>query len=92
MYLRVYAVIFSSGRNLSESEYVKLGAHHTLEIELQRPFTVTKEHWDSVALERIQSACDPGAAADVAAVIMSEVQSQIRRILFFQLLSLLCVG
>ena len=33
-----------SGRNLTETEEVKLGAYHTLELEPQRAFTLAKVH------------------------------------------------
>ena len=37
----------------------QLGAYHTLDLELNRKFTLTKDEWDSVALDRIETACDP---------------------------------
>ena len=61
-----------SGVNVLASEAVKLGAHHTLEIELGRAFSVEKEEWDSVALERVNEACDPSRSAELAAVVMGE--------------------
>jgi protein pelota len=30
-----------------------MGAYHTLDLELNRRFTLAKQEWDSVALERI---------------------------------------
>ena len=59
-----------SGRNVKENAFVKLGQHHTLELELQRQFTIEKDRWDAVDLERISEACDPSKSADVAAVVM----------------------
>jgi len=61
-----------SGVNVEMSEAVKLGAHHTLEIEVGRSFTVEKDEWDSVALDRVEESCDPSRSAEVAAVIMGE--------------------
>lgn len=58
------------GKNMTENEHVKLGAYHTLEIELQRPFTLYKQAWDLLDLERIRQACDPAASADLAAVLV----------------------
>lgn len=49
-----------------------MGAYHTLDLELNRKFTLTKPEWDSVTLERIEMACDATQSADVAAVIMQE--------------------
>lgn len=60
------------GKNIAENEHVKLGAYHTLELELQRAFTLTKYNWDSLGLDRLKEATDPSASADVAAVLMQE--------------------
>ncbi|XP_075034856.1 protein pelota homolog isoform X2 [Mixophyes fleayi] len=60
------------GINIQENQYVKMGAYHTIELELNRKFTLAKKEWDSVVLERIEQACDPAFSADVAAVIMQE--------------------
>nr|CAG4651871.1 EOG090X07BV [Triops cancriformis] len=65
-------VLRVKGRNVEENQYVKMGAYHTLDLEPNRKFTITKAHWDSVALERVDSACDPTQIADVAAVVMQE--------------------
>ncbi|KAG2384738.1 Protein PELOTA 1 [Vigna angularis] len=51
---------------------LQIGAFHTLELELQRPFVVRKDVWDSLALEVLQQASDPGASADLAVVLMQE--------------------
>ena len=59
------------GKNMTENEHVKLGAYHTLEIEQQRPFTLYKQAWDMLDLERIRQACDPAASADLAAVLIT---------------------
>nr|CAH7736337.1 unnamed protein product [Callosobruchus chinensis] len=60
------------GRNIEENQYVKMGAYHTLDLELNRKFILRKQEWDSVSLERIEQASDPTKSADVAAVIMQE--------------------
>ncbi|XP_050438718.1 protein pelota isoform X2 [Adelges cooleyi] len=60
------------GRNIEENEYVKMGAYHTIDLELNRKFSLIKEEWDSIDLERIEMATDPTQTADVAAVIMQE--------------------
>lgn len=60
------------GRNVTENQHVKMGAYHTLDVEANRKFTLFKNEWDSVHLERIDLACDPSRSADVAAVIMQE--------------------
>ncbi|XP_071988338.1 protein pelota homolog isoform X2 [Engystomops pustulosus] len=60
------------GINIQENQYVKMGAYHTIELELNRKFTLAKKQWDSIVLERIEQACDPAFSADVAAVVMQE--------------------
>lgn len=35
-----------------------MGAYHTLDLELNRKFALYKDEWDSVALDRIETACD----------------------------------
>lgn len=59
------------GKNLTETEHVKLGAYHTLELEPQRAFKLEKASWDSLDIERIKQACDPAASADLAAVLIT---------------------
>lgn len=65
-----------------------MGAFHALDIEVTKQFTVEKEFWDSMVLERyhililirllwlhnrsVHDACDPSKQAEVAAVIMGE--------------------
>ncbi|KAL9432041.1 hypothetical protein AB3S75_027118 [Citrus x aurantiifolia] len=61
-----------SGKNILENEHVKIGAFHSLEIELHRPFVLTKDVWDSVALDTLHQASDSAATADLAVVLMQE--------------------
>ncbi|XP_055543941.1 protein pelota [Wyeomyia smithii] len=65
-------VLRLKGRNIEENQFVKMGAYHTLDLELNRKFTLTKPEWDSVALDRVEMACDVTQSADVAAVIMQD--------------------
>uniref|UniRef100_A0A7S0G2C7 Protein pelota homolog n=1 Tax=Rhodosorus marinus TaxID=101924 RepID=A0A7S0G2C7_9RHOD len=60
------------GRNVVESSHVKIGAFHTIEVELHRSFELTKSSWDVIDLDRLTTASEPTAGADVAAVIMQE--------------------
>ena len=59
------------GKNLTETEHVKLGAYHTVELEPQRPFSLEKQAWDAIDIERIHQATDPAASADLAAVLIT---------------------
>ncbi|KAI1711768.1 eRF1 domain 1 domain-containing protein [Ditylenchus destructor] len=60
------------GRNAQENAHVKLGAYHTLDLELNRPFTLEKPCWDTMDLHRLELCADLSNTADVAAVIMHE--------------------
>lgn len=71
-YDKVGSVLRIRGKNVLENEYVKIGAFHTLEIELRRPFVLRKELWDSMALHVLNQASDPAASADLAVVLMQE--------------------
>ncbi|XP_057845623.1 protein PELOTA 1 [Cryptomeria japonica] len=71
-YDNVAAILRIRGKNISENEHVKIGAFHTIEIETQRPFQLKKDVWDSVALDTLKQACDPGASADLAVILMQE--------------------
>ncbi|PSR98848.1 Protein PELOTA like [Actinidia chinensis var. chinensis] len=66
------SVLRIRGKNILENEYVKIGAFHTLEVELRRPFVLRKEVWDSLALDVLHQASDPTASADLAVVLMQE--------------------
>lgn len=59
-----------SGPNVEESKFVKLGAHHTLTLELGRNFRIEKDCWDQIFLDRIEEACNPERGAEIAAVVM----------------------
>ncbi|KAF2261200.1 hypothetical protein CC78DRAFT_535813 [Lojkania enalia] len=62
-----------AGKVVSENEHVKLGSHHTLDLELNRKFTLEKgDGWDSVALEMLREACDTTQRAELWAVVMDE--------------------
>jgi protein pelota len=62
-----------SGRVAEENKYVKVGAYHTLDLELQRNFTLEKKDgWDSVALETVKEAIRQEKEGVVPAVVMQE--------------------
>jgi len=61
-----------SGRNITESKHVKIGAYHTLDLFVGHTLTLIKEEWDIISLERIEEACDITKTADVGAVVLQE--------------------
>ncbi|CAN0293174.1 unnamed protein product [Ectocarpus sp. 12 AP-2014] len=60
-----------SGRNSEENPHVKIGAYHTLDLELNQVFSIEKDVWDVIHLERIETSSDPAKKAEVAAVVMT---------------------
>lgn len=54
-----------------------MGQYHTIDIELNQSIKLEKDCWDTISLERLDEACDPGAKADLAAVVMQEGLSNI---------------
>jgi protein pelota len=64
-----------SGRVCEENPHVSIGMHHTLDLELNRQFTLEKggeDGWDSVALEMLREATDIKKKAEVYAVVLQE--------------------
>ncbi|KAI9054295.1 hypothetical protein LZ554_001463 [Drepanopeziza brunnea f. sp. 'monogermtubi'] len=67
-----------SGRVANENEHVKMGAYHTLDLELQRRFTLEKgDGWDSVAKEVLAEAIKDDKEGVVPAVVMQEGMANI---------------
>ena len=62
-----------SGQVTEENKLTKVGAYHTLDLELQRQFTIAKkEGWDSVALDVVREAIKQDKEGAVPAVVMQE--------------------
>ncbi|CCW64086.1 unnamed protein product [Phytomonas sp. EM1] len=83
--IRVNQVEFSPeeirvhGTNMSENEYVRLGAHHTLSIQASLPqeVTIIKKEWNTIWEERLRDACDQGASTDTVALLLSYGEAQL---------------
>eukprot|EP00759_Apiculatamorpha_spiralis_P025993 PhF_6_TR29200/c0_g1_i1/m.42721/K06965/PELO, DOM34, pelA; protein pelota len=61
-----------SGTNMTENDFVKLGAFHTSEIEMHQEITIGKGCWDKLHEDVLDEACDAGRHADIAAIAMQE--------------------
>ncbi|OQO14253.1 hypothetical protein B0A48_01129 [Cryoendolithus antarcticus] len=62
-----------SGRVSEENKHVKLGSFHTLDLELNREFTLEKAGgWDSVALDTLKESINEDAKAQMWAVLLNE--------------------
>ncbi|KAJ3324415.1 hypothetical protein HDV06_006826 [Boothiomyces sp. JEL0866] len=71
------SVLRVNGKNIEENKFVKMGQYHTLDLELHRPFTIEKEEWDIIHLDRIQDCCNVQNKADIGAVVLQEGLAQI---------------
>ncbi|PYH40939.1 putative translation factor pelota [Aspergillus saccharolyticus JOP 1030-1] len=71
-----------SGQIVNETAHTKVGQHHTLDLELNRNFTLEKEigsdgegvGWDSIAVQMLKDAVDESGnrRAEAVAVVMQE--------------------
>ncbi|KOS21206.1 Protein pelota [Escovopsis weberi] len=62
-----------SGVVISENEHVPMGSHHTLDLEVQRDFSLLKpQGWDTVAKAALAEALSDDKNGAVAAVVMHE--------------------
>lgn len=59
-----------SGQNLEGTEHVAAGQYHTLVLEPNRAFTLTKPVWDAVYLEALEESTNPERIAEIAAIVM----------------------
>ena len=41
------------GKNIQENQYVKMGAYHTIDLQLNQKFTLAKQNWDVIAVDRL---------------------------------------
>ena len=61
-----------TGKVSEENSYVKMGAFHTLDLEMNRDVKIIKEMWDAIALQRVDEACVEGRGAEVGAIVCGE--------------------
>jgi len=67
-----------SGQVAEENATVRMGAYHTLDLELKRNFTLEKsEGWDSVSLQVVRDALKEDKEGTVPAVVMQEGMANI---------------
>lgn len=65
-------IVRVKGKSILENKHVRKGQYHTLDLELNQRFYLTKPVWDSLALSQLNNACDATRNAEVAVVIMQE--------------------
>lgn len=54
----------------AENDFVQLGSHHTLTLELNQNFSIDKRCWDQIYLDILDEVTHPERQAEVAAVVM----------------------
>jgi len=59
-----------SGPVVAENDTVKMGAYHTLTLELNQNFSIEKDCWDQVYLDVLEEATHPERQAEIAALVM----------------------
>lgn len=63
-----------AGVNSEQSEWLALGANHTISLHLHEKIEVEKENWDSVFLNILREATDSGRNAEVCCLLLDQVQ------------------
>lgn len=61
-----------AGTVIGENPYVTLGQHHTLDLEMNREFTLAKDEWNQVELDTIKVSTNVASRAEIAAVVLQE--------------------
>ena len=48
------------------------GSAHTMVLQFNQPFSIEKQCWDDVYLDRLREACEGASGGDLAIVVMQE--------------------
>jgi protein pelota len=59
-----------SGKNVGESEFVRMGQHHTMSVGIGDTPTITKEVWDSASKDILSEALDVSRRASVVVCLI----------------------
>lgn len=60
------------GKALFGNDYIAEGAFHTIEIEKNKPFDLSKKSWDKTAIETLRDGCKRPVGADLAVLLIKE--------------------
>ncbi|KAK3226676.1 hypothetical protein Dsin_006538 [Dipteronia sinensis] len=66
------SILRVKGRNVSQNEHVVVGAFHTLELEQNKQFDLTKKVWDSNSIDALREGRDKSSVADLAVILMHQ--------------------
>lgn len=61
-----------AGTNVTQNEWVRLGAHHTIEVVPERPLKLTKPSWDGIAKSILYAAGDPLNKCDIGLLLLGD--------------------
>ena len=59
------ASIRYAGKNVGESDYIRMGQHHTMSVTVGDTVTISKESWDSASKDTLNEALDVSRRANV---------------------------
>ncbi|XWS55920.1 hypothetical protein CRYUN_Cryun09bG0041500 [Craigia yunnanensis] len=65
------------GRNLVANEFMASGVYHTLEVERNKEFDLTKKLWDSNAIDILHEGSEKASGADLAVIILQPGSAQV---------------
>lgn len=71
-YDKVSSTVRVQGKNVTANEHVATGSFHTLTLEKNKEFVLTKKVWDSVAFDTLREGCNVSSSADLAVVLMQQ--------------------
>lgn len=60
------------GRTVEPNPYVKIGSYHSLDLELNNPFSLEKDVWDPADLDFINISCNEKRVTDVSMLLIQE--------------------
>eukprot|EP00796_Vickermania_ingenoplastis_P009156 gene9156-6436_t len=68
-----------SGINRTESEFIRLGAHHSLTVVYNPPqeVMIKKVEWNHILEERLKDACNTDGQSDTVAILMNYGEAQV---------------
>ncbi|XP_054817098.1 protein PELOTA 1-like [Prosopis cineraria] len=65
------------GRNVEASQYVAAGSFHTLTLEKNRGFELSKKIWDATAVAALSESSEKSSGADLAVILIQEGQAEV---------------
>ncbi|KAL4605509.1 hypothetical protein ACB092_09G034900 [Castanea dentata] len=71
-YDKVSSTVRVQRKNIKANEHVPTGSFHTLTLEKNKEFVLTKKVWDSVAVDTLREGCSMASSAGLAVVLMQQ--------------------